>query len=454
MRIRLSVKLTIAEICKHINAKTTCDSDDIIEYVTTDSREIENGDLFFALQGKHGNGEEYVTETLCKKAWVITTGSVLGGINVENTGEALLSLAKYYKSKLKSLRYTVAITGSVGKTTTKEFLNILISKKYKVHKTLGNFNNEIGVPISIISAPAETEVLIAEVGMNHPGEISRISRTLTPDIAVITNIGTAHIGNLGSRNAIAEAKLEVLEGMYNGSLIVPSDEPLLKSYADYSFSISDKNASYCITENEIYENETLHTRHNFPLSEEHFLICLAAAVAAARCLSLEYEDITPLISKISYNNTRQKITRINNYYIIEDYYNASLESICSNIRSLAQHKDYSLRSALIGDVLELGALSAQIHRKIGEAAANSNIDKLFIYGKYSPYVQQGALSCGFPPNLIFINEDIDSPEKTAYQIINNVQDNEIILFKASRAMHLENVLELLLLNSQTTKRKE
>lgn len=454
MRIKLSIKLMLSEIREHIEATTEYPRDALIEYICFDTRETENGDLFIALSGKHDSGEKYVTEQLCKKAWVITTKPIAGALCVKDTGAALLALAKYYKRKLKSLKYTVAITGSVGKTTTKEFVNILLSKKYKTHKSFANQNNEIGVPITVLQAAADTEVLIAEVGMNHSGEISRISDSLKPDVSVITNIGTAHIGNLGSREAIAAAKLEIKKGMQNGILITPSDEPLLNLHANRTFSVCDKNASFCITKNKIFEDSFFRATHSFSLVEDHFLLCLAAAVSTARCLSLEYDEIKDAISQISYNNTRQKITQIDKYYILEDYYNASLESIRSNLDALSKASGFTLRNVLLGDVLELGELSYDIHRKIGEATAEYNIDKLFLYGKYSGFVKEGALSRGFPSRFIFVNEDISAPEITAQQIIDNVTAGEIILFKASHDMHLENIQKILLSNSQMTKGKE
>lgn len=441
MRIKLGVPLRLSEIAGCF--KLPCASDEQIYYISTDTREANSKDLFFALSGKNDSGEKYVDNELCKKMFVVTTKPLESALTVNDTREALLTLSRYYMSRLKNLKYTVAITGSVGKTTTKEFTKMIVSKKYVTHSTKGNFNNEIGVPLTILSAPENTEVIIAEVGMNHFGEISRISKVLNPDISLITNIGTAHIGNLGSRENIARAKLEILDGMKNGTLIVPKDEMLLFPLGDKAFSTSDISADYCVTADSIYENGAPVAKHGFSLVGAHFLICLSAAVAISLCISVEKKLLLSGISDISWENTRQNIKKVGCFYIFEDYYNASLESVEADFKLILSHTNFAKKSALIGDILELGEHRESIHREIGRLAMHYGLDKLYLFGEYCTYISEGAISAGFDKSKIFINNNKSNLELTKKQILDNTDSDEIILFKASRGMHLEKIVDAL-----------
>ena len=448
MRIKLDIPLTVSEVISAVGGEGSCSGNEKIYYLTTDTRESEPGDLFFALDGNNSSGENYVTHKLCQRLHAVTVKSAENAITVSDTKAALLDLSSYYLGKLERLKHTVAITGSVGKTTTKEFVRVLASGSYITHTSPGNFNNEIGVPLTILSAPKNTEVLICEVGMNHTGEISKISKALSPNVAVITNIGTAHIGNLGSRENIAKAKLEILNGMSKGVLIVPKDEPLVLSYGNKSFSISDKSADYCVSRSEIYESGRFRANHLFNPQGEHFIACLAASFAVCRELSIDFKCLVSRISDISQNNTRQKITKVGEFYVFEDYYNASIESIEADFKLLASCEGYSMRSALLGDMLELGDMSEYIHKRVGELAAYYKLDKLYLFGKYGRYYREGAIFSGFDKSKIFLNEDRTNPSLTKQQILDNVSQNEIILFKGSRNMHLEKILDLFKENKQ------
>lgn len=443
MRITLSIPLSVSEVAGALGSKGWGLRDEKIFFISTDTREAKAGDLFFALSGKLESGENYVTEELCKRLFVVTTKSFANSITVSDTKEALLKLCAFYLGKLKKLKYKVAITGSVGKTTTKEFTRVLTSGSYLTHGSEGNFNNEIGVPLTVFSAPKDTELLITEVGMNHAGEISRISKALSPDIALITNIGTAHIGNLGSRENIAKAKLEILDGMAGGVLIAPKNEPLLLPFADKTFSISDASANLFVTKNEIYEDGRFSAKHEFSLRGEHFLFCLSSALAVSRELNIDFSTLVDRIYRISDDNTRQKITSVGSFYILEDYYNASIESIEADFRLLASYTDYGKRSALLGDILELGDMTEEIHRRVGKLAKDYKLDKLYLFGGFSKHYREGAISSGFDETRIFINEDNDNIDLTKEQIQTNSSPNEIILFKASHAMQLWRIADAL-----------
>ncbi len=447
MRITLDIPLDIKEVITAVNGRYIGILKDSVSYgISTDSRNIKDGDLFFAISGENFDGEDFVFDVFYADCVPVTAKHECG-IRVENTIKALGSLASFYKTKLKHLKYTIAITGSVGKTTTKEFLKILLKEKYKVHATKDNLNNCIGLPLTILSAPYDTEVLILEMGMNHRGEISALSKYSTPDIAIVTNIGTAHIGNLGSRENIAAAKLEVLQGMTKGRLIVPSEEPLLlRKEKYYTFSSSDRSADIYIIYNEgnvkgITPKGTFDT--TLSLSASYTADCLAAAVSAAVFCEADLNNIKRGISLISDKNTRQNIFQLGYFYILSDFYNSSYESVISALSYLKSLEKYTEKSALIGSILELGDMSPKIHLNIGKACAKVDLRKLYIYGEYGEYVKEGALSYGMDEKKIFLNTDASSPAITADQIFYNTKKGEIILFKASHKVGLSQIIKLL-----------
>lgn len=439
MRIKLATPLQTTEIAKALNIRLS-NQNRTIQYITTDSREVNEGDMFIALNGEMHNGENYVDSAIAKGAICLTNQTKKGQLTVADTQTGLLSLAAYYKSKLKHLKYTVAITGSVGKTTTKDFLRTISEGKYITHATHKNFNNHIGMPITIFSAPEECEMLILEMGMNHSGEISALSKCAKPDIAIITNIGTAHIGNLGSKKAIAKAKLEITDGMIDKKLIIPHGEPLLSNIKNsITFSSTNTNADIYIIYNE--ENEYLSInkkigKMDFHPRGAHMRECLCAAAGAAAFSGIEESIIINQISLISDKIPRQTPKALLDFYILPDYYNASLESIEASLKLLSSMKEFQRRSALIGTVRELGTKSEEIHRKIGLALAKSKPDNLYLFGKYSEYMLSGAVDGGISSKNIFINTDENSPEITANQIMTNHSPGELILFKASNRTDL------------------
>ena len=449
MRIKLGIHLSVKEVASAINgAVRDIDEQTLFSHLTTDSREVCHGDLFVALKGEKFNGENYLREVTEKGAIPITTKNVNHAITVRNTQEALFALAKYYKTLLKNLYHTIAITGSVGKTTTKEFTKTLLENHFITHASSGNFNNKIGLPLAMLSAPKNTEILILEMGMNHIGEISELSKCACPTISVITNIGSAHIGNLGSRDMISKAKLEILDGMAaDGVLIIPYDEPLLShqknalkfsSKSTYSDVYIIYNEGKCVLGNENNEIET-----SIGYCAPHLLECIAAAVAICLKAGLTLFEIKRYFSLISDKNIRQTVFFVNKTAILADYYNAAPESVISAIDYLFSHKQYEHKSALLGDILELGDMSESIHYMIGKKCAEYNLRTLYLFGKYSEFTEAGAVSGGFGYERIFKNTSLSTPEITAMQIYNNTVEREIILFKASHAIDLGRVVSLL-----------
>ncbi len=446
MRIRLGMPMSLCEIARAVGGEVF-GNDQKITHITTDSREIQKYDLFIAIQGERFDGEEYVPEAINKSAVPMSRFELEKGIRVAKTRDALLLLAGYYISKLKKLKYKIAITGSVGKTTTKNFLKIILSEQYKTHANEGNYNNEIGMPLSVLSAPEDTAVLICELGMNHAGEIARMSGVLRPDIAVITNIGSSHIGNLGSREAIAKAKLEVAEYINNGVLLAPDSEPLIANagntirfstsnpYADFYLSyIGKKNIS-------ILKNgkELLNT--NCAFSEQYLQISLLISTAIAALINLPNDVIKRGILQISQKNIRQKIVSRDKYNFYTDFYNSSPESVFAAIDTIMKSEEFTQKSVLLGDILELGNYSEVMHQEIGKRMCEYALHHIFLFGPMSKHIFDGAVDAGFPLERIFLNENLNAPEITAQQIKDFCTDNEIILMKASRLIKLERVLD-------------
>ena len=443
MRVNLEIPIDLNELADlfkapprflniHINA------------VCTDTREANAGDLFIALCGENDSGEKYIDEAKCKGCYVLAK-SEYADIRVDDTEAALLDMAHYYKSKL-SLKKTVAVTGSVGKSTTVKFLTKILGVKYKVHAPLGNYNNKIGVPLTILNAPKDTEVLIAELGMNHLGEISVLSKYVNPDVAIITAIGTAHIGNLGSRESIAKAKLEILRGMNDGQLLLPADEPLLQNinsamYVSHNsslshFSLTDHEGGFMLTS--VYGNID-----NIPFfdTREHLLSDLAFALSTAQLLGMTSDEIIMGVRAINQGDLRQRFIELGDLTIFDDSYNASLESVIADLKFISEK--YNPCGALLGDILELGDSSYAIHEKIGNEAARLGIGNLYLIGKFSSYIRRGAIDFGMDERNIFVNEDSNDTEASITQIMRNHKPGEVILFKASHKLRLDKLADLI-----------
>lgn len=448
MRIKLGTPLTMSQIATAINGEKTNKNDPLIEYISTDSRLTETADLFIPIKGEKYDGENFAHEAKKRGAFTIGTKKQEFDIFVSDKSNALLKLAHYANKNLPIILYRIAISGSVGKSTTKEFLSLILSEKFSVHKTDGNKNNEIGMPLTLLSAPADSEALVIEMGMNHSGEIKKMSECLMPNLAIITNIGRAHIGNLGNRENIAKAKMEITAGISDGYAIIPYDEPLLSSLQNkITFSVGDRRADFCLEERSseeviLYKNGVQFCQANFGIQEDHFKQCLAAACAAAVLCGLSKREISRGISRISRDNIQQFEVFREKWCFYADFYNASPESVKACIDGAQKLYPMQEKSLLLGDMLELGDESKNIHREIGEHISCDVFNNLFLFGKSAREIGHGALSNGFSAEKIFINTNITLPEVTSKQIRENCAVGEVILMKASRGIGLERVLNL------------
>ncbi len=444
MRVELYIPLTLNEIARACGARGT-PSDEYVTAVCTDTREARSKDLFIALDGEGDSGEEYVAQALHKGCYTLSRRRI-GTLSVNDTAQAMLDLGEYYKSRIDPL-YTVAVTGSVGKSTTVKFITKILGAKYKVHSPIGNFNNHVGVPLTLLAAPRDTEVIVTELGMNHKNEISRLSGCVRPDVGVITSVGTAHIGNLGSREQIAKAKLEILDGMTGGTLLLPENEPLLSS-VDNAMRVGLGSS---LSEFSLYAKEYGNLIFSSPHSvigelvffdrREHLLSDLAFALSVATILGLSESEIIKGVSTINESDLRQRFIPMNGYTIFDDSYNASLESITADLKFMRTMKRPI--GAFFADVLELGDASVEIHERIGRTAAEHGLDSLYLLGEHAEDVRRGAVLAGMDPERIFINADPDSPLTSVKHITENHVPGELILFKASHRLRLDKIADLI-----------
>ncbi len=450
MRIKLDIPLMPCEIAKFTSGICNlADVHSVITHITTDSRLVEKGDLFIPIKGNRFDGKNFVNEALRRGAIAISERVTDKGILVKNNDGVLLKIAEGYKRKLQALKHTVAITGSVGKSTTKEFIRKITDRCFNVHANEGNFNNTVGVPLTVLSSPINTEILIAETGMNHYGELALLSECLKPDAAVITNIGNAHIGNFGSRENIAKAKKEIID-KNTRVVFIPYDEPLLSDIPNsVKVSLNDPLSDIYLSTASVsadgsagtfYKNGDSLFSFSMGIPGRHIMECLAFAVAVCDYLNMDQKLIKSGIESLSSKDIRQGYIHFKNFSVYNDSYNSSPEALRSAFELIALDKS-KVKSALIGDMLELGVKTEALHFEAGMLAAKSGIKKLYLFGVYSPFVMEGALSYGMPREDILINTDTTAPEITAKQIMENYTPDELILFKASHSLKLNRVCE-------------
>ncbi len=446
MRIKLGIPLYLAEIAKHGGGILSYGKDLAVEYIVTNSKEAACGDLFVALSGKSTDGEIYAEDAKGSGAFVLGTKKATADILCENCLDFLLRLSSYYITKLESLKSKIAITGSVGKTTSKEFLAKFLEKRFVLHKTPENFNNFLGTALTVLSAPKNTEILLTEMGMNKIGEISRLSSCVKPNYAIITNVGTAHIGMLGSRNLIAKAKLEIKDGMNGGVLFVPMDELLLSESGGVSFSLTDIGADYYLDISEenwikLYKNGTLIFKGRTKLTARHHLYALLIALSVSHEIGIDSDTVLNVCQELDDRFLRKKTEKVGIFYFEDDTYSSSPEAVKAELLYLNTTK--KCFSVLLGDMLELGNMTEEKHREIGRLAYECGARILFTFGVYSHFIKTGALDAGMKKECIFTNTDTGAPAVSAEQILKYALPGETVLFKASHALGAERIIKII-----------
>ena len=448
-------KLTLEEICSAVEGKLSDETKKTltIDNITTDSRKIEEGCLFIPLKGEKFDGHDFIVSAFEKGALCCLSeeenidGSCI--IYVEDTKKALRDLAQYYLSTLNIK--VVGITGSVGKTTTKDMIASVLLQKYNVLKTDGNFNNEIGLPLTVFRLDSSYDVAVLEMGMSHFGEISRLTKIAQPDVAVITNVGVSHIENLGSREGILKAKCEIFEGLKKGGTAVLNlDNDMIstiKGKTDFNtlwFGVENKGDFYAenikamgldgIKCDIVHNNEKLTVSISVP--GNHMVLNALSAAAVGFALGLNGEEIKKGIEGFVPTGMRMSVEKTGYYTIINDVYNANPVSMKAAIDVLK--KAEGVRVAIMGDMFELGSYSKQLHEEVGVYAAKSGIEKLVFIGEASKDGFMAALceGCG-AVHYNSVDEFLKDDLKGLFA------KGETILVKASRGMHFERIVEKL-----------
>ena len=418
-----------------------------------DTRKLEAGQLFIALKGER-DGHDFIPAALQKGAAAVLCTHCDGdypAIVVEDTRIALGDIARGERDRLGMK--VVGITGSVGKSTTKEMVATVLGSKYKVEKTPANHNNDIGMPMAILSMSEDTEVAVLEMGMNHFREIAYLASIGKPDVAVIINIGTMHIEHLGSMEGILKAKLEILEGMReDGKIILNGDDALLwnqkKSGGRNAIYFGVRNPECDLKGLEIHEADgMLHflakrERSQFAvelaLEGMHYVHDALAAIAVGMEMGVPIADISRSLSTFQNMAGRQEIFEKNGFTIIQDCYNAGPESMAAALAVLSNRP--GRRVAVLGDMLELGACARAEHYKIGRIAAEK-ADVLLAYGPNSDGILEGARTGGMVPKF---SRAFTDKEKMVQVLKTLAKPGDTLLFKGSRGMRMEQVLEAFL----------
>jgi UDP-N-acetylmuramoyl-tripeptide--D-alanyl-D-alanine ligase len=432
--------------------------------VSTDTRSIPAGSLFVPLIGEKFDGHAYAEEAYHKGAaavlWQEDRGEAPDGvpyIPVADTLTALQQLAKAYRKQLPVR--IIGITGSNGKTTTKDLVAAVLGSTYKVHKTKGNLNNHIGLPVTLLQLEETTEFAVVEMGMSGRGEIELLSDLAEPDASIITMIGESHMLQLGSREEIARAKVEIVSGMPSGSLLVYNgDEPLIEmALAERSlpeglrrlrFGHSKDNAKHPTAIRmdangaHFQLNSPGYPELYIPLLGTHNVINALAAVAIGEAFGVQPEAIAAGLRSLEMTSMRiEKLTAASGLTVLNDAYNASPASMRAAITLTEQLSGFGRKFLVLGDMLELGEHEEQFHREIGAMVSPERVDYVFTFGRLGRFIADEA-AVRLPKDRVRAFEDKDL---LASELAAVAQPEDIVLVKGSRGMRLEQVVNALLL---------
>ena len=465
MKIKLGLgRLTadkVASICGGTLYAFGCDSKVPFETVCTDSREADNTSMFVAIRGERVDGHSFISNVVKQGCRCVIAERVpldvkgVAIVLVQDSIRAIRDIAEYIKSQVDIK--TVAVTGSVGKTTTKELISAVLDRKYTLYKTNGNFNSTIGMPMSMLELSQRNDAAVFEMGMSGLGEIEYMSEAAQPDLAVITNIGSSHLEALGSRENICRAKMEITAGLKDGgTLLLNGDEPLLQGresdrYNVLYFGMKNEECDYFASNIRSTEAGLVFDMRT-PLGEfKDIQINVAGAhnvynamAAFSIGLKMQMSEMDIRLGLLDYvpAGMRQNIYSVGGVTVIEDCYNASPESMSAAINVLgdtAKAKGGRM-IALLGDMRELGATTASLHAGVGSYLAEKNADYLFTYGEISSAnLADGAVKNGMKEDRIFRNPVTD-PESVGNKLLSVLKAGDVLLVKASRGLAAEKVL--------------
>ena len=447
----MNIQITVKDIINVTKGKLIYGNEnEICENFSRNTKEVKQGDIYIGFKGEIYDGGVFYEEAFSNGAKGCIINEIEGLklkkvenkfiIQVEDTVKAIGQIARYKREKYNIP--VIAVTGSVGKTSTKDIIASVVSQKYKTLKTQANLNNHIGMPLTILSLK-DHEALVVEMGMNHFGELSYLTNIAKPTIAVITNVGTAHIGNLGSRENILKAKLEILEGLpKDGVVIINNDNDLLhkwqlenKKYNVITYGINNnskyaaKEIKYTTTGSEYQLNGKESIK--VPVGGEAFVYNSLAAISVGELLNIPIEKIQVGIKNFELTKMRLDVQKSSKgYTIINDCYNANYDSMKSAIEYLNSSKG-NRKIAVLGDMLELGEFSQELHKKVGEEVAKNKIDILITVGKEANNIAETAKKNGINTTYMFENN-----QKAITKLKEILEPKDVVLVKSSNSKEI------------------
>ena len=454
------MEMTVEAIAKSCNGTILCgDKATVVTGASIDSRRTKAGDLFVPLLGERSNGHGYIEAAFAKDAAATLTQEHKemddpdhAWIYVENTERALQEIAAAYRREFQVP--IVGVTGSVGKTTTKEMLALTLSAGGDVMKTKGNFNSQVGLPMTMLTLEKEHDAAVIEMGMSNPGEMSRLAEIARPNFAVITNIGIAHIENLKTQKNIRNEKLHIADYFDRRSvLFINGDDPILAAMIGFlPFKIiaygTKYNAQYCATDVKNDGKQTTYTLHTpicqkkvtLPTLGRHNVLNSLAAIAVADYFGVDLDAAVEKIGEYVPPAMRQEIHNVNNVTVIDDTYNASPDSIRSGLDILAGLECTGRRVAVLADMMELGDFSEQAHFDVGVAAAEAGVDVLVTVGQRAEGIGKGAKKTN-PGVLVCSHKD---NEQAFLYLAKKIRPGDCVLVKGSRGMKTDEIVRALL----------
>ena len=423
--------------------------------VSTDSRTVSPGDLFFAIRGERFDGHRFVGDAFAKGACAAVVseggrGRAAGPLLfVEDTVDALLRMSGWYRERYDVP--VVAITGSNGKTTTKDMTAAILSSRFRTASTKGNYNNHIGVPLTLFDLSSDVEAAVVEIGMNHIGEIARLSEAAKPSIGVITNVAEAHMETMHDLETVARAKGELLEALPpDGTAVLNWDDERVRALSArgpsrvIGFGTSPdadvRAVGVEVTERGVSFELVGGGRVELPVPGRHNVMNALAAIAVGRSMGIPDGDAAAALAAFRPSPLRMSIVRVGPLTVINDAYNCNPGSLAAALTVLAETAGAGVSAAALGDMLELGETSERAHRDAGAFAAELGIDWLFLFGAEVRALRDGAVAAGMPPSRAIVFEDKTTLVGTIRKELN---DSAVLLVKGSREMRMEEVVELL-----------
>ncbi len=444
--------IRLKQIAEVLNA--SCSSDCEISDIVTDTSNVQPGAMFVCIKGERFDGHSFA-----KKAEELGAAAILSEhpldvgvpvLVVESTRTALLAIARWYRSLFHT--FVVGVTGSVGKTSTKDMIYAVLQQKGRTLKTMGNLNNGIGLPKTLFRLDSQYSNAVIEMGMSHAGEISVLTRAAQPNVGVITNIGVSHIGNLGSQENILKAKLEIAEGMSSSApLVLNADDPLLAEI----YNRMERDIIYYGIQTNTADVQAVNVREEngstlfdirfygktiaaaVPVIGVHNVYNALAAFSVGIAAGMVPEEIVVGLKNYEPSAMRQNIMQLDNgITVIADCYNASPDSMKASLAVLGSFSEAKRRVAVLGEMLELGEFSEKMHTEVGGYVGDNNIDALFCIGPHASLMEQGAVA-----HRYLFTRSFETREEMANYLRVWLRPGDAILYKGSRGMKLEEVLE-------------